>query len=111
MLGGRVRLEMVEVRDAERLARRLPERAFACALDPTGERLDSLQFAAFLQQRRHSGRDLCFVLGGPHGLEGGRWDHSLSLGPMTLPHQLARVVLMEQIYRAHRILAGEPYHH
>ena len=58
-----------------------------------------------------SRRDLCFVIGGPFGLELERADHRLSLGPMTLPHQLARVVLLEQLYRAHKILAGEPYHY
>jgi 23S rRNA (pseudouridine1915-N3)-methyltransferase len=52
------------------------------------------------------------VIGGPFGnLELERVDHRLSLGEITLPHQLARVVLLEQIYRGHKILAGEPYHH
>lgn len=110
-MGARVRLELIEARDDEQLLRRVPERAFVCALDSGGERLDSLQFAAFIEDRRASGRDLCFVVGGPHGLAPARWDHSLSLGPMTLPHQLARVVLLEQIYRAHKIIAGEPYHY
>ena len=59
-----------------------------------------------------AGCDLCFVIGGPFGnLELDRTDHRLSLGAITLPHQLARVVLLEQIYRGHKILAGEPYHH
>ena len=52
-----------------------------------------------------------FVLGGPFGTDLERHDTKLSLGPMTLPHQLARVVLLEQIYRAHKILAREPYHY
>jgi len=59
-----------------------------------------------------AGRDLCFVIGGPfgHGSGTDRADHRLSLGPMTLPHGLARIVLVEQIYRATTILAGQPYH-
>ena len=73
--------------------------------------MDSLRFSEFLEQRRASGRDLCFVIGGPFGLELERVDHRLSLGAITLPHQLARVVLLEQIYRGHKILAGEPYHY
>jgi len=50
------------------------------------------------------------VIGGPYGTALKRHDHVLSLGPMTLPHQLARVLLLEQLFRAHKILAGEPYH-
>ncbi len=52
-----------------------------------------------------------FVIGGAFGLEFPAADHRLSLGAMTLPHQLARVVLLEALFRAHRIILGEPYHH
>ena len=52
-----------------------------------------------------------FVIGGAFGLELDGADHRLSLGPMTLPHQLARVVLLEAVFRAHKIIAGEPYHY
>ena len=75
-----------------------------------GRSFDSEAFAAWLEERRQAGRDLCFVIGGPKGLDL-EADLRLSLGPMTLPHQLARVVLLEQIYRAHKILAREPYHY
>jgi 23S rRNA (pseudouridine1915-N3)-methyltransferase len=111
LLAGHVRLELVEVREDDRVPRRLPDRAFVSLLDRTGEKPDSLAFADFLEQRRRSGRDLCFVVGGPFGLELDRVDHRLSLGEITLPHQLARVVLLEQLYRGHKILAREPYHY
>jgi 23S rRNA (pseudouridine1915-N3)-methyltransferase len=74
--------------------------------------MDSLAFSRFLEGRRQSGRDLCFVIGGPFGLDELEGvEHRLSLGEMTLPHQLARVVLLEQLYRGHKIIAGEPYHY
>ena len=111
LLTGHARLELIEVREGDRAARRVPERAFTSLLDPAGETMGSEHFAAFVEQRRSSGLDLCFVVGGPFGLELEHVDHRLSLGPMTLPHQLARVVLLEQIYRAHKILARQPYHH
>jgi 23S rRNA (pseudouridine1915-N3)-methyltransferase len=111
LLARHARLELVEVREDERAARRLPQRAFVSLLHRDGEALDSVAFSRFLEQRRQSGRDLCFVIGGPFGLELEAADHRLSLGPLTLPHQLARVILLEQLYRAHKILAGEPYHY
>jgi 23S rRNA (pseudouridine1915-N3)-methyltransferase len=111
LLARHARLELVEVREDERVARRIPERAFVSLLDRGGEELDSIAFSRFLEQRRQSGMDVCFVIGGPFGLELPHVEHRLSLGALTLPHQLARVVLLEQLYRAHKILAGEPYHY
>jgi 23S rRNA (pseudouridine1915-N3)-methyltransferase len=95
LLSRYARLELIETRDAAE-----------------GSVYDSAGFSEFLEARRGAGRDVVFVIGGPFGpprLD--RVDHRLSLGPMTLPHQLARVVLLEQLYRAHKILAGEPYHY
>jgi 23S rRNA (pseudouridine1915-N3)-methyltransferase len=112
LLGRYVRLELIEVREDSGVVARIPERAFVSLLDASGQQLDSVAFSDFLEQRRASGRDLCFVIGGAFGgLELERVDHRLSLGAITLPHQLARVVLLEQVYRGHKILAGEPYHH
>jgi 23S rRNA (pseudouridine1915-N3)-methyltransferase len=111
LLSRYVRLELVELRDAERVSARLPPAAFTSLLAPGGRAYDSPAFARFVEERRASGRDLTFVIGGAHGLALEAPEHLLSLGPMTLPHQLARVVLLEQLYRAHKIIAGEPYHH
>ena len=111
LLSGHTRLELVEVREDEAVERRIPDRAFVSLLAIDGRTMDSVKLSRFLEDRRMSGRDLCFVVGGPFGLELERADHRLSLGPMTLPHQLARVVLLEQLFRAHKILKNEPYHH
>jgi len=112
LLSRHVRLELVELRDAERVAARLPAAAFTSLLAADGRTYDSFAFARFIEDRRASGRDLSFVIGGAHGLDLEQpTEHRLSLGPLTLPHQLARVVLLEQLYRAHKILSGEPYHH
>jgi 23S rRNA (pseudouridine1915-N3)-methyltransferase len=111
LLARHVRLEEIELRENDQVPRRVPERAFVSLLDRQGEVMDSLRFSEFLEQRRQSGRDLCFVVGGPYGLELEHVEHRFSLGAITLPHQLARVVLLEQLYRAHKILAGEPYHY
>ena len=111
LLARHARVELVEVREDEQVTRRIPERAFVSLLDAEGRQYDSPAFAAFLEERRQAGRDVCFVVGGPFGLELDAVDHRLSLGAMTLPQQLARVVLLEQIYRGHKILAREPYHY
>jgi 23S rRNA (pseudouridine1915-N3)-methyltransferase len=110
LLAGHARVELVEVREDEKVPPRVPERAFTVLLASDGVELDSLAFSDWLEERRLGGRDICFVIGGPKGLEL-EADMRLSLGPMTLPHQLARVVLLEQLYRAHKILAREPYHY
>jgi 23S rRNA (pseudouridine1915-N3)-methyltransferase len=110
MLSGHAKLDLVEVREDDKVRPRVPERALTVLLASDGRQLSSEQFSDWLGERRHDGRDLCFVVGGPKGLEL-EADMRLSLGPMTLPHQLARVVLLEQLYRAHKILAREPYHY
>jgi len=111
LLARHARLELIELREDEQVGRRLPDRAFVSLLDREGDAFDSEGFAAFLEERRQNGRDVCFVIGGPKGLEIEGVDHRFSLGRLTLPHQLARVVLLEQLYRGHKILAGEPYHY
>jgi 23S rRNA (pseudouridine1915-N3)-methyltransferase len=111
LLSRHVRLELVEVREDERVERRVRDGAYVVALAADGRQYDSVAFSRWLEARRQGRRDLCFVVGGPYGLDLDRCDEKLSLGPMTLPHQLARVVLLEQLYRAHKILANEPYHH
>jgi 23S rRNA (pseudouridine1915-N3)-methyltransferase len=111
LLGRYARLEQIELRDGERVAARLGERDYVSLLASDGDTYTSKAFAGFLEQRRMSGRDLAFVIGSAHGLELERADHRLSLGSLTLPHQLVRVVLLEQLFRAHKIIAGEPYHY
>jgi 23S rRNA (pseudouridine1915-N3)-methyltransferase len=111
LIARHVKLELIEVREDEHVGRRIPERAFVSLLAVDGEQFDSMRFSRFLERRRQEGRDLCFVVGGPKGLELEGVDHRFSLGPLTLPHQLARVVLLEQLFRGHKIIAGEPYHY
>src|SRR5436190_9163972 len=111
LLAGHARLELIELPDEEKVDGRIPKRGYVVLLSPEGRTFDSIAFSRFLEERRMSGQDLCFVLGGPRGLDLDQCDMRLSFGPMTLPHQLARVVLLEQVYRAHKILAGEPYHY
>ncbi len=111
LLSRYVKLDVIEVDDADKLARRIPERAWVVLLDERGEGRRSEDGARWLEQRRASGRDVAFVLGGPYGVQLDRADETLGFGPMTLPFQLARVVLLEQLYRWHKIHAGEPYHH
>ena len=110
MLAGHAKVDLIEVRDDDAVQPRVPERAYSVLLASDGRGFDSEAFAAWFEERRQAGRDVCFVIGGPKGLDL-EADLRLSLGPMTLPHQLARVVLLEQIYRAHKILAREPYHY
>lgn len=109
LIARHVKLDLVEVRDDEDVERRIPDRAYVVLLHREGEPLDSIGLSRWLEERRMAGLDLCFVLGGPAGIDV-PCQHRLSLGAITLPHQLAKVVLLEQLVRAHKILAGEPYH-
>ena len=101
-------------REGNLMLAKLPAEAHLVALDRTGRELDSERFAAELAKWRDSGvRELVFALGGADGLDEtvlARAQMRLSLGAMTWPHLLARVLLAEQLFRAASILAGHPYH-
>ena len=106
-------LKLAEVDETRHLLASVPRAAFVVALDQAGQAPDSLAFARLLERWLGSGRSVCFVIGGADGLDGAtlqRADAVLSLGPLTWPHLLARVMLAEQIYRARMIAAGHPYH-
>lgn len=112
---GRLLVEELELRDLSALARAIPDRARLVLLDEGGELLTSRAFAQRLRGWSESGaqKELIFAIGGADGFDASlrrRADVTLSLGRMTLAHQLARVVLAEQLYRAVSILEGSPYH-
>jgi 23S rRNA (pseudouridine1915-N3)-methyltransferase len=120
-------LDVLEVRSSSRerdpeVARReegkkmlatFPQRGYVNALDPGGLSMTTAEFAAWLARGRDGGaRALVFAVGGEHGLHRDvlkRADMRMALTPMTLPHEMARLLLMEQIYRAGALLAGHPY--
>jgi 23S rRNA (pseudouridine1915-N3)-methyltransferase len=108
-----ISVDKVREREGQRLADKVPDRAqtVACGID--GRSLDSQEFAKFLQTAREQDRDLAFLIGGAFGLPPDLTRRStvkLSLAPWTLPHEIARLILAEQIYRAGTIMRGEPYH-
>lgn len=87
--------------------------AYKVALAVNGEQMNSLQLAAFLEQRALEGREVCFIIGGPEGLPQefiNAADIRWSLSMLTFPHDLAMVVLLEALYRASTITANHPYH-
>lgn len=100
-------------REAAGLLAALPANGLAAALDLDGEAPDTAAFALRLAGWLEAGRPVCFLVGGAEGLDRAvldRADHVLSLGRLTWPHMLARVMLAEQIFRARAIAAGHPYH-
>jgi 23S rRNA (pseudouridine1915-N3)-methyltransferase len=121
-------LEVVEVREASgrgvsgddartregaRLLERIPDRGMLFACDERGDRLTSAEFARLVSAARDEAQDVAFAIGGAFGLPDAvreRANRSLQLAPWTLPHELARLVLAEQLYRAGTIVRGEPYH-
>ena len=106
-------ITVVEARDDRDLVSRLPAGGRLAALDREGKALDSIGWSRWLDERRLEARDVCIVIGGPEGLPAEVFeaaDDRISLGPATLAHQVARVVVLEQLFRAAKILAGEAYH-
>ncbi len=110
--GARKSSQAMEI-ERDRLFAELHGDEFVVALDQHGRELTTLELASWLKERMLEGRDLAFVIGGPDGLASAvleRSDFKWSLSRLTLPHALARVVLAEQLYRAHTVLTGHPYH-
>lgn len=102
------KIEEREVKEA-----RIPEDSRLIALAREGETWSSSQLAEMIGRWEMEGRDVTFVIGDADGLPADvlrRAERTWSLGPLTLPHELARVVVYEQLYRAHTIRRGEPYH-
>lgn len=105
--------EIVREREADRLLGRLSGESRVVACDPGGDELDSAAFAGLLSKQRDDAQSVSFIIGGAFGLHArvrDRASRRLSLAPWTLPHELARLVLAEQLYRAGTIARGEPYH-
>ena len=119
-------LEIIEIAEsrAREAQRRMLEESIALAniirkgaatvlLDPRGEALDSNSFVKRLRGWNDGGRDVAFVIGGPDGLAptlSDQADLHLAFGALTWPHQLVRIMLLEQIYRSITIMSGHPYH-
>ena len=99
--------------EGERILAGVERSDFAVLLDERGRQLDSKGLARKLGQWQSDGRDVCFIIGGPDGVSAdcrARADFTWSLSSLTLPHGLARVLLAEQLYRAHALRTGHPYH-
>lgn len=106
--------EQIRLKEAKRILSRLKEDAYIIALEIQGKKMDSVEFAEMIEKLGIQGKShIQFVIGGSLGLHESvlRLAHlRLSFSDMTFPHQLMRVILLEQIYRGYRIISGEPYH-
>lgn len=111
----RISTEELKKREAALILEQLVPQDYLVALDEQGELLTTLQFATFLQQRANTAtRQLIFLVGGAFGLDPSvlrRADLKLSLSLLTFPHQLVRLIMVEQLYRAFTVLNNEKYHH
>lgn len=100
--------------EGERILQSLKGNLMPVCLDETGDMLSSTAFADFLRRSFDAAHTPCFIVGGAYGLADAVRDRAvktISFGPMTFPHELARVLLLEQLYRADSIMRGSPYHH
>lgn len=108
-------LEQVKEKEGERILGKISKEDYVVSLEILGKQMDSIEFAKFIENEMAEGfgRNLVFIIGGSNGLAkevSQRSNKKLSFGKMTYPHQLMRVILTEQIYRAYRIINGHPYH-
>ena len=100
--------------ESERLLAKVSDREFVILLDEIGDETDSPQLAKLLDNTFTAGRSVTFIIGGAYGVDDRvhqRADFVLSLSALVFPHQLVRLILAEQLYRAQQITAGHPYHH
>ena len=106
--------DQIKAKEAARILPKLKEDALVISLEILGQKMDSVKFADMIEKAGVQGRShIQFVIGGSLGLHDSvtkRANKHLSFSDMTFPHQLMRVVLAEQIYRAFRIISNEPYH-
>jgi 23S rRNA (pseudouridine1915-N3)-methyltransferase len=106
--------EQIREKEGARILARIPDGAYVTALAIEGKAMDSVAFSEKIQTLGLAGSShICFIIGGSLGLSPAvlhRADELLSFSKMTFPHQLMRVILLEQVYRAFRIARGEPYH-
>lgn len=106
--------EQIKEKEAKRILNLIKEDAYVITLEILGQKKDSVTFSKQIEQLGIQGKShIVFVIGGSlglHSLVSKRADSKLSFSDMTFPHQLMRVILVEQIYRAYRIMSGEPYH-
>ena len=106
--------EQIKRKEAERILKYIRDDTYCIALAIDGKKMDSVSFARHIEKLGLSGKsNLAFVIGGSLGLHESvlkRADEKISFSDMTFPHQLMRVILLEQIYRGYRIINGEPYH-
>jgi 23S rRNA (pseudouridine1915-N3)-methyltransferase len=106
--------QQIKETEGERLLKKIPDSAYVIALAIDGENLSSEELATKIDRLGISGKShIVLVIGGSLGLSPAvlkRADYKLSFSRMTFPHQLMRVILLEQVYRAYRIINGEPYH-
>lgn len=106
--------EGIRQKEGERILRLIKEDAYVITLEIGGKMLDSVEFSRKIETLGIQGKShICFIIGGSIGLGQEvlkRSDYGLSFSKMTFPHQLMRVVLLEQIYRGYRIMSNEPYH-
>lgn len=111
---GPVLEEQIKEKEGARILKHVKEDAYVIALEILGEKPDSVSFANQMNQLALQGKShIQFIIGGSLGLHSSvseAADRSLSFSNMTFPHQLMRVILLEQIYRGYRIIKGEPYH-
>ena len=107
-------ISIIKDKEGERLLKHISERDYVIALAILGKQMDSVAFSKFIEDLGIQGKSsLVFVIGGSLGLSDSvlkRADYQISFSKMTFPHQLMRVILSEQIYRAMRIMKNEPYH-